>query len=319
MCLILIREPDVLLDFEDIKRACLNNPHGWGYVIPDRGKLEIRRFYDPKGTDPEEVYTVLDDFMDKQVYLHLRWATHGSRSKANVHPFPALTERKDGMQVWVMHNGTLNSYSRKGERSDTYHFTDEVITPLLRRFRPALGENLLIDPFVTQVIEKFSAGWSKFVLIDNYGNHSIIGSGGVQKDGYWLSNEYSFKPEYRTPTNYTPYKHTPSSYQDNYSSRSQVQTAEYEEVDSSDNPFRNTNPTDGTGQSTKTALIEAAWADEEPLEVAAKTQFHETLGLQNLRDLCALSEEDILDMVNEFPEVMAVLIRDLLFELYNKG
>jgi hypothetical protein len=310
MCLILVRDPKVELDFEDIKHAVINNPDGWGYVIPDRGKLEVRRFFDPKGTDPEEVAHVLEDAIDHKVFLHLRFCTAGERSKENVHPFPALQQRKHGMQVWVMHNGTVSEYKNtKTNLSDTYHFTEQLITPLLQRVMAFTGKKACIkDPLVEAVIDKFS-GWSKFVLIDSYGNHQIIGNG-VQRPGYWMSNDYSFRPSYRktdvaTTTTYYG-SNWGGAFNDNKPDKAEsVVDVEYEEVaDTTENP----SITPASGQASST---------EAPFNLEERVKFRELLGFKNLKELCTLSEPEILDLVNEFPEVMTVLIQDLLLALYN--
>lgn len=330
MCLILVRDPNVQLDFEHIKHAALNNPHGWGYIIPDRGHLEIRRFFNAKGTDPEEVYNVLDENIDKRLFLHLRYATAGSRDKNNVHPFPVLQKRKHGMQAWLMHNGTLNDFSsHKSRMSDTYHFTEEVVRPLLERSMALRGKTKCInDPFVNKIIEKYS-GWSKFLLVDNYGNYQTIG-GGTQKEGYWVSNDYSFQKSYReekTESKSYSYpstcssKHAPTSYPP-------IDT-EYEDIYrnrvKSGDPFRTT--TDSSTKQvpsyieTSPGVFEAkkdnndAWPPEEPLELAEKTKFYELLGLNSLLDLRSFSESDLLDLINEYPDVMAVCVRDLIVEL----
>jgi hypothetical protein len=318
MCLILVRDPDVSLDYNAIKRAVLNNPHGFGYVIPDRGKLEIRRFFNEKGTDPDDVYEVLDEYMDKRIFLHLRYATAGNKDKNNVHPFPALQQRKHGMQAWLMHNGTLNEFSNhKSNMSDTFHFTETIVTPLLQRAMAYAGKKGCVqDPFVNTVIRKF-AGWSKFVLVDNYGNYSIIGDGS-QKKGYWASNDYSFEPDHREPeTKSYVYKHTPK-----------VVDADYEEIykyrAESAYPFRN-DTTTTTTKTESTALVSStptvgstsptvAWPPEEPLELEQRTRFVEHLGLQSLQDMFTLTEEDLYELIVEYPELMAVGFRDLLLE-----
>jgi hypothetical protein len=320
MCLILIREPNVNLPYDSLKNAVTNNPHGWGYVIPDRGKLEIRRHFDEKGTDPEEVMDVLENYMDKRIFLHLRFCTAGDRSKHNVHPFPALSKRKDGMQVWVMHNGTMSAYRKaQSTYSDTFHFTNEVINPLLKRVMNYTGKTgLLKDPFVGTVLEKFIDGWSKFVLVDNYGNYTTVGDG-VQQPGYWLSNDYSFKPEYRKPAVTTTTPKT-FSYKPGHKTTQNVIDAEYEDVykgrcmppfsTSTDNICTNDNKEKLSNQVTPLKVSEP----QAPLDLEDRVKFSELLGLQSIDDLYGLTESDILDLVTEYPEVMTVLIQDLLYE-----
>lgn len=342
MCLILVRKPEVQLDYEKIKNACLNNPHGWGYIIPDRGKLEIRRFFNPKGNDPDQVYDVLDSNLDKQIFLHLRFCTAGEKNKANVHPFPALQSRRDGMQVWLMHNGTVNEYKPVGSsESDTYHFTQKVVSPLLKRVMSYTGKKMLLhDPFIDTVITKFANNWSKWVLVDQYGNYRIIGESDAkeQEEGYWVSNDYSFRSSYRTPAktqtsssynyggswkNFNSYPNYGAPYYGN----TDIEDAEYEDIDKKPRsqcavPFSASSTT--TNQPTSTSQVPSTTQtnpnpqeEKEPLELEDKTKFLELLGMNSLFDLTSLTEADLLDMVSEYPEIMAVCIRDLLEALYN--
>lgn len=350
MCLILVREPEVTLDYDKIKNACLNNPDGWGYVIPDRGKLEVRRFFSSKGNDPDEVYDVLDTHLDKRVFLHLRFCTAGDRNKANVHPFPVLQQRKHGMQAWLMHNGTVSEY-KQSKMSDTFHFTSEVVSPLLQRVMSYTGKKgAITDPFVGQVIKKFAGGWSKFVLIDQYGGYQIIGDSDAsgEMEGYWASNDYSFRPSYRTTKSET--KETPKPYQYSYNHNTKkyereedfghgypnygapwygnnygkvdkyedATDAEYEDVavgDERADPFAH--PALGTQDTSTKALPPPAKEPQEVLDLTPRTKFLEIMGMESLQELTALEYKDVLDMINELPETMAVLMMDLIWELYN--
>jgi hypothetical protein len=343
MCLILIRDPEVIVDFANIEAAAENNPHGWGYVIPDRGKLEIRRHYDSKGTNPDHVMRVVEDNKDKQLFLHLRFCTHGDRNKANVHPFPAMQKRKDGMQVWVMHNGTVGGFKEAGAMSDTYHFTQKLINPLLKRFVKYTGkQRLLQDPMLADIIEKYAGGYSKFVLIDEYGNHRIVGDGHSPKDGLWISNEYSFKPKYRYPTvtkkddnddadDYKTYGYS-SQYSANYGQVVKTQAQKEEEYAEfwPDNsqvykpPFPREPSASSNGDTntdditvTKGSLVPVNPKLEDPIDLDCKESFCELMGIKDIRELGYLSEDDLFEMVTEYPEHIVLCIRDLLLELDN--
>jgi hypothetical protein len=329
MCLILIRDPGVEVNFDDIKNTCENNPHGWGYVIPDRGKLEIRRYFNPNGNDPDEAYRVLDEARDQQVFMHFRFCTHGDRNKANVHPFPALQKRKDGMQVWVMHNGTVQGFKEKGNMSDTYHFTDKLIAPLLRRFMKYTGkQRLLNDPMLPPIIEKFAGGWSKFVLIDEYGNYQIIGDGTEHKPGLWLSNDYSFKAKYRYPEkketkactvwedkddDYGTYRygHGYPNYVGDSKSWIDDYNKEKEEAKVQP-PFTADSSKAGT-----TSCIEKSEVAEDPIDLETAETFCDVLGFRDIKEVVLLSEAQIFELITEYPEHMVLLVRDLALALDN--
>jgi hypothetical protein len=342
MCLILIRDPEVTINYDNIEAAAENNPHGWGYVIPDRGKLEIRRFYDKKGTNPDDIMRVIEDNASQQLFLHLRYCTHGEQSKANVHPFPALQKRKDGMQVWVMHNGTVGGFKEAGNMSDTYHFTQKLISPLLRRFMKYTGKQRLIhDAMLSDIIEKYAGGWSKFVLIDEYGNHQIIGDGSTPKPGLWLSNEYSFKPKYRYPTkkdddkdDYKGYGYS-SNYGKVWTNDDVTQEKKEEEYAefwpdtggfTSYTPPFPSEPSTSTGGEKSLALVTDVSAVpqpkhevvlDDPIELEPKETFTEVMGFDDIRELGLLTEDQLFELITEYPEHCVLLIRDLLVELDN--
>lgn len=386
MCLILIKEPEYEIDFSRLRTAVVNNPHGWGYVIPDRGKLEIRRFYDKDGTNPDDVAKVLEDAIDQRVFLHLRWATAGNNSKFNCHPFPVLKQRRDGMQVWLMHNGTISDFKGDSQQveSDTHRFTKEIMTPLLQRTMKYTGKKACIsDPFVHDIMKKYAGGFSKLVLVDNYGNHSIVGDG-TSEEGYWASNDYSFTPGHRQPSSgyrSNNYAHAPrGDYDDEYKAFSRPQTdikqgvsyvknektgvwepatsqhkpggfyigpgadkanAEEAKQRATGSPFvgsTSNNDNDGMSQAgfweryededyytptekAKKQMSKSEKEDDGPLDNPPKNTKKRTsasilLGLESLEDMCYLAESDILDLVADYPQLMTVLIRDLLRLLY---
>lgn len=56
--------------------------------------------------------------------------------------------------------------------------------------------------------------------------------------------------------------------------------------------------------------------DNPPKNTKKRTSASILLGLESLEDMCYLAESDILDLVADYPQLMTVLIRDLLRLLY---
>jgi hypothetical protein len=205
-----------------------------------------------------------------------------------------------------------------------------VVAPLLERVVAYRGKTKAInDPFVSKILEKY-AGWSKFLLVDSYGNFQTVG-GGVQKEGYWVSNDYSFQESYREPKENKTYsyptytspsssKHAPTTVW----SQKDIEDAEYDDMagwgSKSVAPFQDTTGSASCSSpsqaSTSTKpLDDDPWPPDEPLELTEKTKFLELLGLDDLLDLASFGENDLLDMINEYPEVMTVCMRDLVLDL----
>lgn len=325
MCLILVRDPKVDLPFNKVQTAVMNNPDGWGYVIPDRGQMEIRRFYSGKNTDPETVAKFLEDNKNQKVYLHLRYATAGTKSKENVHPFPVLTKRKHGVQVMVMHNGTYSAYKKPNQvQNDTRLFTEAVLTPILHRFsKNCSKKTLLQDPVVAQVLKKFNEGWSRLVLIDPYGNDLKLGEG-HQEDGYWTSNDYSFKEDHRKPV-ITPSEQPDRFYTGYTTWDANSKTTTYKPwPPKKPTPPAVINSHNITPKETKPLTSTSAEAapvlkDTDILSTDEAQTFLEAYGMESWDDFMALTVDDYEELCMDHPELMARCIQDLMFLLYSGG
>lgn len=116
MCLIMIGN---IADIEQssIERAFKAHPHGAGIAYSyrkGRSKISVAR----KGFMSVDSLLVALDRVPKDVdiAIHFRYATHGSVSQVNTHPFPVGKDR------YVMHNGVLPLGSPgMGGRSDSAH------------------------------------------------------------------------------------------------------------------------------------------------------------------------------------------------------
>jgi hypothetical protein len=296
MCVIIDRQPGAVIDFDLIKSACIVNPHGFGLVVPDRGKAELVRVYNEKGNDPEEVAKWLEDTKDHHVLLHLRFQTKGTKNLENCHPFDIFGTDRTDYQLFLAHNGTISGYGGYTDAmSDTYQFGQEFVRPLwdlmLKGHTP---EEIMGDPFVKKLLEKESGSGSKLLLVDNLGNFLKTSD----KDWYdfesWsASNKYSFDRGYREPT--PVYKPVQSSFLPS----TNVKTFEP--------------ATPSLDKSTKVSSV-VPWATP-----SHRVTFKELLDLETLDEVCCLSEEDIDELVLSHPAYATVLILDLLVELYNRA
>jgi predicted glutamine amidotransferase len=329
MCVIIKREPKIIIPDEKIASACHVNSDGWGISVVDRGQLTTQKFHDPKGTKPEEVIKALKEAEDNLVFLHLRYTTAGKTNADNCHPFEVF--KGDNFEVQFMHNGTLNKFSKgkNNDYSDTYHFTQEILKPLVRAFYEVDGASVLSNPTLKTILDEFR-GLSAFALYDNEGNSLLCENTSCKQfEGWWASNEYSFNRYHRSPAaadksgswwddndNYSSpyggYTRYPRSYSPSKPGSSQTPVANAP-----------TKPVSTKDQCKKIgyALMQAKRQNAPVRALTPPTKrltFTELSDLNNLKEVMVLTEGDIYDICVELPLAATALIMDLIYELWEK-
>jgi hypothetical protein len=342
MCVIIVRNPGITLPFEKIQSACKVNNHGWGLAVVDRGRIDLRRELDDDGNDPEVIAKALEDAKDNQVMLHLRYVTAGDKHLKNCHPFPVLTEARHGLDVVLAHNGTLYSYRNPNDGdSDTKHFVDEFVTPLLERTVLYSGkQHLLDDPFVKKLLNKEITTSSVVTLLDGNGNiHTINHDNGHDYEGWWASNTYSFNDDHRESKSTSHscsfdayvrgydweddgYYQTPVKQQSSIAGNSDDTATIILPFESSDPDIMNDasyeddaadikKVLDMTPKTPSTALLRHILNEE-------RKTFCKMVGISSLKEMTRFDPDDIAEFVNFYPEMTTLLIQDLLHELYLK-
>lgn len=192
MCVIIKLKPNQDIPYTDFANATYNNPHGYGVVVRDSGRMQVFKDCPEGGNDPEVIYKILQDNKDLERIVHLRWNTAGETSLDNTQPFDVLSSKALGDFVF-MHNGTLNSYKPtqsngvnyvsynnipNDTRSDTKCFVEEFLTPLLASWKGDVE-----DPFFKKVIQGHWETSSKGLLISSKGLTLDLGSWCTLKDG----------------------------------------------------------------------------------------------------------------------------------------
>lgn len=292
MCLIIIREPGVVLNKKDFETAVMNNPDGWGLTVPDEdGKLFVVK---DLMSDAEGLYEYIhDEFKDDLIMLHLRYTTAGETNLRNAHPFPILEHGADGVDLRMCHNGTLHQFKPKATdpnkwESDTRVFTRQFVRPLFKRLSKGMdSKEILGDRFVSDLVDDKLTAQSVVTFMDGHGNYSVVnplGNGGYwDKDtGTYFSNKYSFDVNHRVSTNYFGGGHTMGKTQGSAK-------------------------TSGAGTSTNTTTAHTPC-----------TKFSDKFEVENEEDLFYISDLTIDKMVEESPKDSALLIKELLFRLYTK-
>ena len=155
MCMLCVVPPNVIPSREKLENSALNNPHGFGFaiVIPSEKRIHaertmnadtsINRFLQMRALHPEGY-----------AMWHARFATHGSTTVDNCHPFRVGGDRK----TYLAHNGILPIIEPNGDtRSDTRIFAEDLL--------PAIGGVASLDnPQVQNLIEDFTSGSKVCVL-----------------------------------------------------------------------------------------------------------------------------------------------------------
>lgn len=158
MCLIVERKEGDTLDFERVKDWHGANSDGWGFMFVRDGAVHVE-----KGMTFAALWRGIQRNSDKAYYLHLRMATHGDVQDSNTHPYEVLP----GM--WLMHNGIVDVPGMPfvSERSDTWHYIDSVLRPLLMS-QPD-PSSAIRAPWFRTMLEMHGGRGNRFVLMDAQG------------------------------------------------------------------------------------------------------------------------------------------------------
>jgi len=195
MCLLTFIPDYVSPDLDRFKIAATANPDGFGFAISTGKKIVTYH-----SMDFDEVANKFIDLRPTHngpAIFHFRWATHGSETVANCHPFFL---GKDSQSV-VGHNGVLPVAIPKGDvRSDTKVFAEDIM--------PSVGGITSLDnDEYYKKLEAWSTG-SKLVFLtvneDAKQDWYILNekAGHWDKDMWWSNYSYE-KTIYKTYTSPT--------------------------------------------------------------------------------------------------------------------
>jgi hypothetical protein len=162
-----------LIPFDDFEMMRLTNGDGMGLMWAEDGKLHIirqlrrlRRFW--------KRYKALHE-AGKDVVIHFRMATHGDTTMRNVHPIHVNS------RLALVHNGILDGFSIKDERSDTRQFVDTILKAMPNDWYKE-------DNAAWNTISLLTAG-SKMIFMDSQGLVRIMHKdAGWPKEGNWFSS-----------------------------------------------------------------------------------------------------------------------------------
>ena len=192
MCIAIYKPEGTTISKATLERCFNANPDGAGFMYVEDKQLHMQKGFF-KFTD---FYKEYKQHANKQAVIHFRIKTHGPINKDNCHPF--LVNNGIGF----VHNGVISGFG-EGDMSDTRHFNEEIIKPLVSKW----GNLSLFQPAIKSLIEA-RIGYSKLIFLDRHGNHDIFNENkGIWENDVWYSNSsyQAPKPIVKQPSShFTP-------------------------------------------------------------------------------------------------------------------
>ena len=171
MCLIIHKPAGVQIPLWIIESAAEYNPDGVGIMARDKAQRWL-------SIGNAKVAARLDALTNVEAAVHFRWATHGNVTTDNVHPF----RLNNG--GYLMHNGVLSKYAPltklNSHVSDSRMFVKKFVNPMIREYGNV--HRMQMDAEVV----------GSAILTMMHGKFARFGSGWVEYDGAWYSNEYAW-------------------------------------------------------------------------------------------------------------------------------
>lgn len=179
MCLIINKPKNIDFPEEWLDNSFERNRDGWGVMWPFNNQVFIR-----KGFKLQELKDILEKLPSTMhIAIHMRAATHGEKDLINCHPIRVTKH------IWAMHNGIISVPTPNKKWSDTKHFIEYGIKPILTMYPDLWGTEQLKD-----TIKQFAGGGNKLLLMHDNGSIMIINeTAGSWKEKCWLSNTYSIE------------------------------------------------------------------------------------------------------------------------------
>lgn len=183
MCMLCVVPPNVMPSREKLENSALNNPHGFGFaiVIPSEKRIHAERTMNAD-TSISRFLEMRAKYPEGYAMWHARYATHGSQSVDNCHPFRVGGDRK----TYLAHNGILPVLEDDSDRSDTRIFAEDMI--------PAIGGiHALDNDQVWNMLEDFTNGSKVCILtVDPVAERQMYllhdEKGWRDDSGVWWSN-----------------------------------------------------------------------------------------------------------------------------------
>jgi glutamine amidotransferase len=178
--------PNVIPTRDKLENSALNNPDGFGFaiVIPSENRIHVERTMNADASI-SRFLEMREKYPEGYATWHARYATHGSTTVDNCHPFQVGI---GNTQTYLAHNGILPVLEPVGDtRSDTRIFAEDIL--------PAIGGVTALDnEQVWNILEDFTQGSKVVILtVDPRAKHQCYllheNKGWKDSSGVWWSNQ----------------------------------------------------------------------------------------------------------------------------------
>ena len=186
MCIIIWKPADKDIPEWRLRASMEQNDDGWGLMWHEGGRVHT-----VKSTVMEDFWKHYDQVKHRSVAIHFRFRTHGNIDNEQAHPYQILDYDKDGMDLWMMHNGIIPIDTPDQTKSDTWTWIHTYVRPLLKS---DLG--LYYDSEFWKFV-KSDIGGSRLMFLDDEGKfrrvgewHEIDGCLYSNLNPFWWDEDY---------------------------------------------------------------------------------------------------------------------------------
>jgi hypothetical protein len=177
MCQAIVKPRTNNIDESVLRAAWNSNPHGAGIAYREGDTIRLSKGF----FKLRSFLRAYRQVAHLDCLIHFRFATHGSLSADNCHPFPV------GRDSAMIHNGILAAYTPPpdDDRSDTRIFVNNLLNPLLTD----VTSTYRALRSVQQDLEAHVRG-NKLAFLTPDGFVIVNESWGEWQDGVWYSAGY---------------------------------------------------------------------------------------------------------------------------------
>lgn len=320
MCLLIKKPAAAEFDFADISDFYYHNSDGFGVMYAEGGVLRVFKTIPANASEAWEFY--VKHAQGRDCVAHMRMKTHGHIDLTNCHPYEVFGDGAD-MPLYLAHNGVLShGNSKDASKSDTWHFINDVLRPILKH-----APELAFEPAFIELLENEIGSSNKFAMMNHEGRIALVNEDAfVEYKGALLSNTYAWSAHkggygvksYGRFDNYTTtsmrFARKPYYTSAAYGTNAYADWWEDELAGKDNDPF-NEEP-DPVGQLTDKDADDEAWefADMffDALDAAGLRNAYKTLTWDDVVDYYCADPEmalTVLDMVEKYDLTDAQVIR----------
>lgn len=177
ICIAIYKPENVYLKKYILQTCFENHPDGAGFMVYDHkaGRLIAKKGF----FSFRSFWKAYREYKYHRAVLHFRYSTAGKVNEENCHPFLANDN------LGFVHNGTIGIQMDDKDFSDTWHFNENVLKPIIDEYPDAW-----MHKTIKGLVESFITERNKLVFMDGSGNVTIYNEGkGVWHSECWFSND----------------------------------------------------------------------------------------------------------------------------------